>query len=102
VVVEYIRYAIPSERSEEFQAGYARAQSALAASSHCLGWELSRGVEEPGNFILRIEWDSIEGHEQGFRAGPEFRTFFAAVRPFFDQILEMKHYEVTDIAGGPS
>jgi quinol monooxygenase YgiN len=57
-----------------------------------LGYEISHGAEEPQNFIVRIEWDSIEGHEQSFRREPGFRSFFAALRPFFDQIREMKHY----------
>lgn len=100
MVVEYIRYAIPADRAEEFQDAYAQAQSALHSSPHCYGWELSRGVEDPGNFILRIEWDSLEGHEQGFRSNKEFGAFFAAVRPFFDQIEEMRHYEATAIVGG--
>jgi hypothetical protein len=44
--------------------------------------------------VVRIEWDSVEGHEQGFRSSPQFAEFFAAVRPFFFQIEEMKHYQV--------
>ena len=100
MVVEYIRYAIPADRSDEFQAAYGQAQAALVTSPHCLGWELSRGVEEPQNFVLRIEWDSVEGHEQGFRASPEFAEFFAAVRPFFGEIQEMQHYAITAVTGG--
>lgn len=43
---------------------------------------------------MRIEWDSIEGHEQVFRASARFGEFFAAVRPFFSAIEEMKHYQL--------
>lgn len=89
MVLEYIRYAVPPERSEEFEAAYRQAQGPLQASEHCLGWQLARGIEEPENYILRIEWDSVEGHEQGFRRAPEWRDFFAAVKPFFEQIQEM-------------
>lgn len=39
---------------------------------------------------MRIEWDSIDGHEQEVRGATDFREFFAAVRPFFDNIDEMK------------
>jgi hypothetical protein len=42
--------------------------------------------------VVRIEWDSVEGHEQGFRASPRFGEFFTAVRTFFADIDEMKHY----------
>jgi heme-degrading monooxygenase HmoA len=75
MIVEYTRYAIALDRSDEFAAAYALASSALDTSEHCLAYELCRGVEEPENWILRIEWDSIEGHEHGFRSSPEFGPF---------------------------
>jgi quinol monooxygenase YgiN len=50
------------------------------APSNCLGYRLLRGHEEPENWILIIEWDSVEGHEQGFRKEPAFRDFFALVK----------------------
>jgi hypothetical protein len=46
--------------------------------------------------VVRIEWDSVEGHERGFRASPRFSEFFTAVQPFFADIEEMKHYAVQD------
>jgi len=52
-----------------------------------------RGQLQMENWILIIEWDSVEGHEQDFRKEPGFREFFALVKPFFNDIQEMKHYE---------
>jgi quinol monooxygenase YgiN len=49
-------------------------------------YRLLRGQEEPENWILIIEWDSVEGHEQGFRKEPALRDFFALVKPFFNDI----------------
>jgi quinol monooxygenase YgiN len=93
MVIEYVRYTIPADKADEFVAAYATAGEALRKSSHCLGFELSRCMEEPTSFILRIEWDSVEGHMEGFRKSPEFRAFFASVRPFVGQIEEMRHYD---------
>lgn len=94
MILEYIRYTVPSGDAESFQRAYQEAGKILDADPHCLGYEVARGVEEPEHFVVRIQWDSIDGHEQGFRMSPAFRTFFSAVRPYFDQIDEMKHYEV--------
>ena len=94
MVVEYIRYRVPGERADAFAAAYARAATVLDADEHCLGYEIAQGVEEPENWVVRITWDSLEGHERGFRAAPHFTDFFAAVRPFFTAIQEMKHYRV--------
>lgn len=99
MIVEYIRYCIDGDRQQAFEDGYMTAQDALQASSHCLGWELAHCTEHPNQYILRIEWDSAEGHLQGFRRGPEFPRFLAAIRPFVADIEEMRHYEVTSVKG---
>src|SRR5919108_633662 len=100
MIVEYIRYKIEKKRQREFEQAYENAAESLKASPHCLKYELSHCIEEPNNYILRIEWDSQDGHLKGFRASPKFQTFFEAVRPFFNDIKEMRHYELTRIAGG--
>ena len=93
MVIEYIRYQVPAARHGEFLDAYRSAGQELGASRHCLRYEISQGVEEPDNFIVRIEWDSVEGHEKGFRTSAEFASFFAKVKPFFANIREMKHYQ---------
>lgn len=94
MVVEYIRYEVPPAQHEAFVAAYRDAAQQLESSGHCLRYELSEGVEEPDHFIVRIEWDSVEGHERGFRTSAQFGPFFAKVKPYFGQIREMKHYQV--------
>ena len=104
MIVEYIRYKLNklAEESREsvlssFEAAYRAASSSLDASAHCLGYELSRCVEEQDRYILRIEWDSVEGHLTGFRRAPEFAPFLAAIKPYISQIEEMQHYALTSI-----
>ncbi|GAA3033018.1 hypothetical protein GCM10020000_07640 [Streptomyces olivoverticillatus] len=64
MTVEYIRYRIAeTERRTAFEKAYAAAAEHLYAAPQCLGYELSRGVEEPERYILRIEWTSVEDHE---------------------------------------
>jgi heme-degrading monooxygenase HmoA len=94
MIVEYIRYTIAGEQAQAFEAAYVRARESLDASAHCLGYELARCVEEPSSYLLRIEWDSLEGHEQGFRGSQEFRQFLPHIRAFVGDIQEMRHYGV--------
>jgi heme-degrading monooxygenase HmoA len=94
MVVEYIRYTVPAEQAAAFEDAYRSAGRLLEEDQHCQAFEIARGVEEPEHFVVRIEWNSLEGHEQGFRSSPRFREFFALVQPFFSEIEEMKHYDV--------
>jgi quinol monooxygenase YgiN len=95
MIIEYIRYRIESERQKDFENAYEKAGKSLKASSHCIGYDLSHCVEEPKSYILRIEWDSQDGHLKGFRASPVFQTFLEAVSPFIGSMEEMRHYEIT-------
>ena len=97
MVVEYIRYTAPRGASDALIEAYEEAGKSLQASPHCLGFELSRCIENPDSLILRITWDSAEGHLQGFRTAPEFASFFNAIKPFVQNIDEMRHYELTSV-----
>jgi len=97
MIVEYIQYRIPRERQRQFEEAYTNASGSLNASKHCHMYELTHCAEEPELYILRIEWDSLDGHMKGFRSSPEFRDFFIYVQPFLNDIQEMRHYELTKV-----
>ncbi|MGW7534301.1 globin domain-containing protein [Amycolatopsis sp. NPDC054798] len=99
MIIEYIRYRIPDGERAAFEAAYARAATSLAAAEQCHDYELARAAGEPGSYILRIAWTSAEAHLQGFRGGPRFAAFLAAIRPYAEHIEEMRHYERTGVAG---
>lgn len=94
MIVEYIRYAIPEEKAAAFIAAYEDAAKPLLASPNCLGYDVTRCTEDPTKFTVRIHWDSSAGHLKGFRGGPQFAEFFGLAKPFFDDIEEMRHYDI--------
>lgn len=97
MVIEYIRYRIAEEQAAEFERAYARAAESLRASPVCLGFELSRCVEEQTAYILRIHWASAEDHLQGFRKSPQFPPFLQEIRTYVPNIEEMRHYTETGL-----
>ena len=100
MIVEYIRYGVPAGQAAAFEDAYRSASASLDASPHCERYEIARCTEDPTAYTVRIEWDSADGHLQGFRGSPAFRGFFAAVGPYVDNIEEMRHYDVK--TAGPS
>ena len=50
MVTEYIRYRLPPERLEGFEAAYAQAAESLRAAPECVDFDLSRCVEEPASY----------------------------------------------------
>jgi hemoglobin len=94
MIVEYTRYKIAEPTRDAFEAAYHKAAQSLAASGYCLAYELSQCKEDAEHYVLRIEWDSEEGHMKGFRSSAEFKAFFAIVQPYAKDIEEMRHYHV--------
>jgi ketosteroid isomerase-like protein/quinol monooxygenase YgiN len=94
VIVEYIRYRVPPEQAPAVIDAYDRASVALESSPHCLRYDVGTCVEDPAAVVVRIEWDSVDGHLSGFRGSALFREFLQAVRPFVGAIEEMRHYEL--------
>ena len=99
MIVEYIRYQIPADQSEAFEATYARAAVPLNRAPQCVDYELSRCVDEPESYILRIVWTSATDHTSGFRGSANFTEFLAEIRPYIPAIQEMRHYDRTTVHG---
>jgi quinol monooxygenase YgiN len=98
VIVEYIRYQLAANSVADFLSSYEAACAQLRAAPQCLGYELAQCDEDPKAFVLRILWESAQAHMQGFRKGPHFPPFFAAIGPFVKEITEMRHYSPTPLA----
>ncbi len=94
--IEIIRYKIADDMHNDFESAYRKAGEHLKASPFCLGYHVMKGDDEPNNYIVTIYWTSKEDHLTKFRSSEEFSSFLPFVRPFFDDILEMKHYSATD------
>ena len=94
MIIEYVRYRIPDERRAAFESAYEEARHSLDASPECVAYKLTRCSEESSAYMVRIQWTSRDGHMLRFRKSVEFGTFLAAVRPFVENIEEMRHYDV--------
>jgi hemoglobin len=97
MVTEYIRYKIQNEKIVQFVEDYKNAALELDKSRYCKDFDLTQCVDEKTDFILRIVWTSTADHMEKFRNSPEFLTFFSCIKPYLENILEMRHYEYTDV-----
>jgi len=95
--VEIIRYNIAAGQQASFEQAYTSAGKYLQSSPYCRGYKVVHGKEEPNRYIVIIHWTSMDEHLNGFRKSADFMPFFNLVKPFFNSIEEMKHYETTPI-----
>ena len=82
--------------ADDFEAAYVNARQVLIEAEGCRSVRMTRGVESANRFVLLVEWDSVEAHEQNFRATERFTAWRAAIGPYFAEPPRVEHF--TDVA----
>ncbi len=74
----------------------AMAETGTAALLSCAGCNkvtLLPGIENPGNVLFLIEWDSVDAHNAA-KGTPGFTRFVEAASPFFGEGGSMQHFRM--------
>jgi quinol monooxygenase YgiN len=65
----------------------------LMSCEGCNKVTLLPGVENPGNVLFMIEWDSVDAHNAA-KATPGFAKFIEHASPFFGEGGSMQHFKL--------
>ncbi|MDQ2706604.1 MAG: antibiotic biosynthesis monooxygenase [Actinomycetota bacterium] len=84
MVLEIGRIHVQAGREDDFVAAYHQARELLERTDGCRSVRMTRGVEAPTEFVLLVEWDSVEAHIENFRNSDRFPRWRGLIAPFFD------------------
>ena len=92
MVLEIALIDVHPGEEESFAAAYRMGHEILSTTSGCNGVRMTQSIETPTRFVLLVEWDSVEAHEQNFRATDRFSTWRGYVGPFFAVPPHIEHF----------
>ena len=95
MVLEVADIEVQPGAEDEFLAAYRSVRDVLSSTPGCRAVRMTRGVESPSRFVLLVEWDSVQAHEQTFRGSDRFTAWRGAIGPFFAGPPRVEH--VTDV-----
>ena len=93
MITEIASIRIDPERADEFEAAVAKAAPLFQSSKGCHSMSLEAVIEEPGAYNLRVLWESVEDHTEGFRSSENFQQWRALAGPFFVEPPKVVHGE---------
>jgi len=102
MILEAAVLSIDPARGGEFERAFAEARKIISAMPGFNSFELQRGLETPGRYLLLVEWRSVEDHTVGFRQSPQFLRWRQLIGPFFAAPPAVEHYERIDGGGAPA
>lgn len=79
-------------REEEFEAAFATARPLIAETPGFRSLRLSRGIETPNEYLLLVEWDTLEAHETGFRGTQRYEEWRALLHHFYEPFPAVVHF----------
>jgi heme-degrading monooxygenase HmoA len=100
MILEVAPLKVRAGRDAEFEAAFRQAQQIIASMPGYLAHELRRCLERPGEYLLLVQWESVEAHEVGFRQSPEYREWKGLLHHFYDPFPVVSHYESVANAAG--
>lgn len=77
-----------------FEAAFADAKEIIGASPGFMSLRLGRCLEQPGRYLLLVEWERLEAHTEGFRGSAAFDEWRRALHHFYDPFPTVEHFEI--------
>lgn len=93
MVLEVAILDVKTGQEQDFEAAFEVAQNIIAGMEGYLSHQLQRCMENPGRYILLVNWTSLSAHTEGFRESAEYEHWRALLHHFYDPFPEVEHYE---------
>jgi heme-degrading monooxygenase HmoA len=92
MIVEHAFFTIRAGSEADFEAAFEQARLVIASSKGFRNLALSRCIETPGQYLLLVEWDTLEDHTVGFRESDLFIEWRRLLSPYFESLPEVTHF----------
>ncbi|ROS78608.1 antibiotic biosynthesis monooxygenase [Cellulomonas sp. PhB143] len=92
MIREHALLSVRPGSEAEFESAFATARPLIESRPGFLRLSLSRGVESWSTYLLLVEWDSVEAHEQGFRRSAEFARWRELLHHFYEPMPVVEHF----------
>ncbi|WP_028221789.1 antibiotic biosynthesis monooxygenase family protein [Paraburkholderia oxyphila] len=94
MVYEMAHISVLAGKNAEFEAAVGQALPLFHRARGCTGVELQRSVEEPNQYVLVVQWDTVEDHMVHFRESADFQVWRGLVGPYFEKPPVVGHTQV--------
>lgn len=93
MILEVAILNIKPGRETEFETAFEVAQQIISSMHGYLSHQLHRSIEKNNQYILLVNWATLEDHTVGFRGSSEYQEWRALLHHFYDPFPEVGHFE---------
>jgi len=94
MITEHAVLPVIPGRETEFMETMERARAIIASAPGFISLRVGRCIEQPVNFLLLVEWETLEAHTEGFRNSAAYQEWRALLHHFYDPFPVVEHFEI--------
>lgn len=91
MIQEIASILVTAGQEAQFEAGVAQAKPLFLRAKGCHGVALHRSIENPQQYTLAVDWETVEHHMVDFRESEDFQEWRKLVGPYFAQPPQVHH-----------
>ena len=93
MIIEIAQYTAQPGKADDLRRGFLAALPIIRGAEGCNSAHLLQCVEDPGHFVLQLQWETLEHHTVMFRGGPLFPQYRSHINGLFADPPFVRHYE---------
>ena len=97
MILEIAQLQIKPNQAASFKTAFAKAEPIIRASRGYISHELQKCIEHDHQYVLLVQWQTLENHTQDFRNSAEYQTWKNLLHHFYDPFPTVLHYEAVQL-----
>lgn len=93
MILEVAILNIKAGGQNDFERDFRKAIQYISSTEGYIKHTLKKCVEIKNQYILLVEWTSIDAHEVGFRKSAQYLKWKELLHDYYDPFPEVLHYE---------
>lgn len=93
MILEVAILQIKPGESKAFELAFLEAQLIISSTKGYISHELKKCIEKEDQYLLLVNWTSVEAHEIGFRKSEKYQEWRKLLHHFYDPFPTVEHYQ---------
>ena len=94
MILEVAVLKVRPNQAAEFEAAFKQASNLISSIPGYISHQLQRCLETESQYILLVQWTTLESHTVGFRGSPQYQEWRKLLHHFYDPFPVVEHYEL--------
>lgn len=92
MITEIALLSIKEKEKGAFENQFKLAQNIISSMEGYLEHELLKCIETENRYLLRVKWENLEAHTEGFRKHEKYTAWKQLLHHFYDPFPIVEHY----------